>query len=496
MKNKFENYNKEVMKRFMKPKFMGEINDADAVGEVGNMKCGDIMKVYLKVKNNVIKDIKFQTFGCFPPKEKVVINKSWRDISLIKKNESVINGKGEVTKIKKVYKFNYKGDIFEIVPFVSPFNSFFVTPEHPILCLKRKWFKTRSQKPNSKWLRILDSNFLNKNPKFIDAKDLEKGDYLVYTFNKKIKDSNFFTKEWMRLIGYYLSEGYITANESVVNFSFHKNELKPINEVKGLIFGILGKRCSQRTRNKVTEVYVCSRKLAKLLNSFAGKYARGKELTEEILQLPIHKQIELIDTFYIGDGDKTVRRKDNTPTYRLATASENLAIQFQIILARMGIFSSILKRPRLKNHFIGGRKIKGNEIFIVSYKKERKHKFIHKNDDYFFVPIKDIKKKKYKGFVYNLHVKNKPNSYLIRGFVVHNCVAAIASSDALCEVAKGKTIEEAKKIKDRDIVEKLGNLPSIKFHCSVLGASALKAAIANFEGKEYKEELHEHKCAG
>ena len=57
-------YNKKVMERFTKPKFAGEIKDADAVGEVGNVKCGDIMRVYIKVKNDKITNIKFKTYGC------------------------------------------------------------------------------------------------------------------------------------------------------------------------------------------------------------------------------------------------------------------------------------------------------------------------------------------------------------------------------------------------------------------------------------------------
>lgn len=57
-------YTKKVMQRFSKPKFAGEIKDADGVGEVGNMKCGDVMRVYIKVEKNRIKDIKFKTFGC------------------------------------------------------------------------------------------------------------------------------------------------------------------------------------------------------------------------------------------------------------------------------------------------------------------------------------------------------------------------------------------------------------------------------------------------
>ncbi|MFA5108224.1 MAG: iron-sulfur cluster assembly scaffold protein [Candidatus Micrarchaeia archaeon] len=57
-------YSKEILARFKEPKFAGEIEDADGVGEVGNVKCGDIMRVYIKVKDNKISQIKFKTYGC------------------------------------------------------------------------------------------------------------------------------------------------------------------------------------------------------------------------------------------------------------------------------------------------------------------------------------------------------------------------------------------------------------------------------------------------
>ncbi len=57
-------YTDKVMDHFRNPRNVGEIDDANGVGEVGNAKCGDIMKVYLKVEDNIIKDVKFQTFGC------------------------------------------------------------------------------------------------------------------------------------------------------------------------------------------------------------------------------------------------------------------------------------------------------------------------------------------------------------------------------------------------------------------------------------------------
>ena len=57
-------YSEKVMDHFMNPRNVGKIDDADGVGEVGNAKCGDIMKISIKVDNNIITDVKFNTFGC------------------------------------------------------------------------------------------------------------------------------------------------------------------------------------------------------------------------------------------------------------------------------------------------------------------------------------------------------------------------------------------------------------------------------------------------
>ena len=57
-------YTEKVMDHFMNPRNVGEIEDANGVGEVGNAKCGDIMRIYLDVEGDIIKDVKFKTFGC------------------------------------------------------------------------------------------------------------------------------------------------------------------------------------------------------------------------------------------------------------------------------------------------------------------------------------------------------------------------------------------------------------------------------------------------
>ena len=57
-------YSEKVMDHFRNPRNVGKLDDADGVGEVGNAKCGDIMKIYLKIENDIIVDVKFETFGC------------------------------------------------------------------------------------------------------------------------------------------------------------------------------------------------------------------------------------------------------------------------------------------------------------------------------------------------------------------------------------------------------------------------------------------------
>ena len=89
------------------------------------------------------------------------------------------------------------------------------------------------------------------------------------------------------------------------------------------------------------------------------------------------------------------------------------------------------------------------------------------------------------GDLMHIYIKVKDDRIVDVSFETFGCVAAISASDALCELADGKTIAEAKKISDKDIADKLGGLPPVKHHCSILGSQALKDAIADYEGKKH-----------
>lgn len=90
------------------------------------------------------------------------------------------------------------------------------------------------------------------------------------------------------------------------------------------------------------------------------------------------------------------------------------------------------------------------------------------------------------GDILKLEIKVEKNKIKDIGFHTFGCPAAVASSDVICELAKGKTIEDAKKLTKDDIVKKLKEMPPVKLHCSVLGISALKNAIEDYKKKIIK----------
>lgn len=482
-------YSKEVLDHFYHPRNVGEMKDPDGVGTVGNKVCGDVMRLFIKVGKKdgeeIIEDAKFQTLGCLPYQEEIVSTKSqWFPIGEITAGKKVLNGEAKETISSSLFINDYQGYVLTVVPFVSPFNSFTVTTNHPILSIKRNSLtKVRRSSSKCTWLRVDENELLSKKPIFIQAGELEKSDYLVFPKEGEVIDGKFFSRKVMRLLGYYLSEGYITAAGTVVNFSFNREERNLIDETKSLIFNIAGKRASERTRKNVTEIRLCSKKWADFFLLHCSKLARKKNLSETVLKLPFKKQWEMIKTYMLGDGDVYRRRPKDTETLRMITASKLLAIQIQRVLSRGGIFASIREIVKT-NCVIEGRKLKDSIQYLISFKLEKtKNKLVRENKDYYLVPIRQIKKKKFKGKVYNFQVSGEPNSYLVKGFAVHNCGAAIATSSMATEMIKGKPLKDAVKLTNKAIMKALGGLPRTKIHCSVLAEEAVKKAIEDYRKK-------------
>ncbi len=90
------------------------------------------------------------------------------------------------------------------------------------------------------------------------------------------------------------------------------------------------------------------------------------------------------------------------------------------------------------------------------------------------------------GDIMKVFIKVEKDKEIIKdiSFLTYGCVAAIVSTDFLCEIVKGKTLDQALNITSKDIVKKMGKVPQIKLHCSVLAQNALKKAIEDYKKKQ------------
>ena len=84
----------------------------------------------------------------------------------------------------------------------------------------------------------------------------------------------------------------------------------------------------------------------------------------------------------------------------------------------------------------------------------------------------------------SIRVDEKEGTIYDAKFKTFGCVSAIASTDVACEMIKGKTLDQALKITNKDVLDELGGLPAIKIHCSILAQEAIAAAVADFRKKQ------------
>lgn len=370
--------------------------------------------------------------GCLPAGELVSMGDKWVNVEAIRPGDNVLDSNGVMGRVAKVMTRHYKGDMLTIRP-ISEGNAFQLTTEHPVLVVKRDKVRVKRQRRNNWQPEVDTQKLLNTPPDYLEAGKLEVGDFIVFPISKVTHDDYRFTREIMRLLGYYLAEGsaYIhnKLNQPVVSFSFNMAERENIEEVKALIEHIAGKTAMEITQAErhSTEVRVYSQLLYDLCLEHCGKLAAHKQLSKTVMELPIEKQGELLETYLRGDGSSYERK--NTMV-RASTASQALAWQLQEIIARQGYYATVSIRKGGPDK-IGDREINRGDQYILYYSPNKQKSEVRKTDDYFLVPIKAIDRQPFDGPVFNFEMHSDPNAYLVRGFAVHNCTAPIYSKDSL-----------------------------------------------------------------
>lgn len=414
---------------------------------------------------------------CLLPGTFVHTREGLKAIDIISKQDYVYTHRTRLRKVTRLFKREYDGQIISIKPYYFR-EGIKTTPEHPFYIIKtHKYCASRgsfcmpicSQRRNKGCRR---KYFVQYKPEWVQAKDIEKNDTIVFPrfnneirYNVKIEIDKLIKKgailkkkriaymgnrahfvknvikadkDFCRLVGYYVSEGY-TNSRDCVSFCFLDKESQYIKDVVNLMKGVLGIKLSKiSTRRNVrgVELIFYSKILCKLFSKLfytdaKNKKASAKCLPHWMLLLPFGHQAEIIKGWWRGDGGYTTSRI--------------LMNQIKILFLRLGVIPSIgvNSTKNYKNnvkHFIGNREIFSNydlyhfnnlsffddKYNLLKYKEFKKFKTKLStrhgwlDNKYIYLPVRDIKREEYQGAVYNLEVQ-EDNSYICEFATVHNC---------------------------------------------------------------------------
>ncbi len=460
------------------------------LGWQGNLKSdgrpilGLDSKELAKIVFNIDEKCMIVPAHCLLPSEYLHTRDGIKRINRVSKGDYVYTHKGRLKRVEEVYTRHYEGRILLVKPWYFRLG-LKVTPEHPFFAAKTQkhceWqhgFCRPGCSGKSHCCKRHTAVLENLEPRWIRARDLEKGDVLVYprftetidtdsfllstaasnisitTSSSQIADGSRFiamqgirsrvfadvvrvTKEFCRLAGYFVAEGSVNGRDAI-SFTFAVHEKEYCRDVKKLMLEIFGIPCAREHRKgKSIELIFYSKILQNTFSSlfYADRLlhrAHTKALPPWMLVLPPEKQAEVFRGWWRGDTGYTVSR--------------DLMNQMKIIALRLGIIPSIIKISAKKfnahTHTIEGRILHSHhDLFQFSglaffedkfgLRKDRIFqgaRFIPKlnrrhgwmDDPYIYLPIRDIEAKKYQGTVYNLEVEDD-HSYLAEFAAVHNC---------------------------------------------------------------------------
>ena len=282
------------------------------------------------------------------------------------------------------------------------------THEHPyyVRTMNKSWDNEKRR-----YVKTLSEPFWKK------AGELCAGDFLSIPVIKDETNRFYLTDEECFIIGRYIADGH-TRND------FRTTEGRPLDRHWQLILSVGSHKIPKiEIRHSLYEhgrsvhrMVFSSKRLVEIVEKECGKGAVNKKISQELLDLPVHKLEKLIDGLLSGDGSK---RKDE---YRLTTVSKELAQSLCLAICKVyGVAASIEFTVRPKTTVIEGRTVNQRDTYTVSFRKERKkHSHFHVTESHVWVPFKGSNDTGNTRQVFNLEVATD-NSYTANNVVVHNC---------------------------------------------------------------------------
>jgi Fe-S cluster assembly protein SufB len=375
--------------------------------------------------------------GCLGETELVSTGDSMIPVTQVTPGMKVMNSAGAEETVSSVRRRTYSGEMLTVVP-LSPANAFDVTPEHPVLAIRRECVaRPRLDRPATQW-DVSWERVTSSDPGWVPAGELKPGDLISFPVAKRVRDDPALTDDHLRSLGYYLAEGSAFRNGvsgvPTVALSFDIDERELIADARRVMSSIAGKPAGlhEIPSKHEARAYVYSKELMALAQAHCGTGSSTKRLSPSIMELPPDRQRVLVDAYLAGDGSRHLRSNGRT-LVRAATTSRTLAFQLQEILARMGTYASVRMRRAFDESLADGRRIAHRDQYELSFEEGRttRRTLLDPDRGCFWVPIRRIDRRSYEGWVYNLEMAAAPNAYTARGFAVHNCTAPIYATDSL-----------------------------------------------------------------
>lgn len=455
-------YNETVMDHFMNPRNMGDIKDADAIGEVGAAACGDIMKISLKIdkQTNKVTDARFKTFGCLGGNSPIATPKGYTPIKNLNIGDEIWTWNGtSICKntIKNIIKKKVSSDDLCILDFGL---------RKKIICTKDHVWWGADNRP-------------------LVTENLETGMEVLEMTERELRSINNVGKQqWLKDIN---SKEISKRN----NLGLMKQKELPQNQ-KGY------KRKNPKISNLKTSI--SSKKMWKkpdyVKNWQEGmrrvQWKRPTLLEKKFIDKFINEELDLK---YVGDYKFWI----NTPDGKRFNPDFKVNGQKKVIEVYTKKLPRFMQNRENQGWMIQKRKDYASAGFDVMFVEESEldtcindiQRFIHngivlksKKEITHINELRGVEKSNNNYIVYDLELNEGSNCFFVLRAMSHNCGSAIAASSMATELIKGRTIDDLEKNFSNDnIVDALGGLPPVKIHCSVLAESALKAALEDYRKK-------------
>lgn len=454
-------YSDKLLDHYENPKNVGSFDKKEkniGTGLVGAPACGDVMKLQIKVSDEgTIQDAKFKTFGCLASNNQIATPQGYVKVSKLKKGDEVWAWNG--TKIvKNIIKNNLKSKVH------------FTTLTKLDFGLRKKIVCTN------------DHIWWSADNRPIETCDLSpKMELLCATKNEFKSLNNVGKQDWMR---------DLTSKTMRKTNATGKIHAKLPQNQKGY-------KHSEEFKEKLS--------LASKRNwsnpEYVKRWQAGMEGANETRPTKLEKNfIELfeandVDVNYVGDGSFWVNSENSrlNPDFKVNNQKKLIEVydsKMPDFMMNRSTNGWMIKR---KQQFAK----KGFDTMFIDISKidnclEEVQRFIHNGielkSSHNIKDRRDLRGLERDGdmvSVYDLELEEGANIFFVQRVMSHNCGSAIASSSLATEWIKGKKIDEADKITNKEIAQEL-SLPPVKIHCSVLAEEAIKAAIKDF--KDNKED--------